>query len=525
MLKFKVSQDKKFIKLIDCTLNSEKASLFKFFKRKSKKAAFNVLVDRGVWDGLDPFITKDGNIAVGLWKEVYTFADKYGYDCEIEGAELFVNNKLDRSKYLLYVEDLLEGILDERGLPIIPRDYQIEGAFRAIKYKFCTQELATSAGKTLIFFIYNSFLRDGGKITKEKKSLIIVPNISLVGQTAEKFEMYAQPGKEWNVCTIGGKDKFNQDKFDNSEIVISTYQSLINLPVKLLRAFTIIQVDEVHKGKSASIQDILLSCVNWEYRLGLSGTVKLDEQFSDFFKVQESVGPLVMVLSAKHLIDNGYSPNIKIKIIKLKYDETNPQIQKYWYLKENGKSMYNDAKDFGRDMLAIEKGIIFESIERLDFINDLAKKFGKNSLILFTDIKNGYGKIIQSKLLEWNPNTFYIDGSVDSSDRDKFKEILESQNDVIIVASMGTFATGIDSKNLHHIILAESIKSEVTLRQAIGRGMRKLVDKTKVLVWDLVDQLDGYSIRHAKIRRDIYKNQKFEISENTVDLTKERPTD
>ena len=176
-------------------------------------------------------------------------------------------------------------------------------------------------------------------------------------------------------------------------------------------------------------------------------------------------------------------------------------------------------------MLAIEKGIIFESIERLDFINDLAKKFGKNSLILFTDIKNGYGKIIQSKLLEWNPNTFYIDGSVDSSDRDKFKEILESQNDVIIVASMGTFATGIDSKNLHHIILAESIKSEVTLRQAIGRGMRKLVDKTKVLVWDLVDQLDGYSIRHAKIRRDIYKNQKFEISENTVDLTKERPTE
>lgn len=523
MLKFKVSQDKKFIKLVDSTLNSEKTSLFRFFKRKSKKAAFNVLVDRGVWDGLDSFITKDGNIAIGLWKEIYNFADKSGYDCEIEGAETFVNNKISRDQYLKYVEKLLDGIIDERGFPIVPRDYQVEGAFRAIKYKFCTQELATSAGKTLIFFIYNSFLRDGGKITKEKKSLIIVPNISLVGQTAEKFEMYAQPGKEWNVCTIGGKDKFTQERFDAAEVVISTYQSLINLPVEIFRQFSIVQVDEVHKSKGNSIREILLCCVNWEYRLGLSGTVKLDEQFSDFFKVQENVGPLVMVLSAKHLIDNGYSPNIKIKIVKLKYDESDPMIQKYWHLKETGKEMYLNAKDFGRDMLAIEKGIIFDSKERLDFISDLAKKVGKNSLILFSDVKNGYGKAIQSKILEWNPNTFYIDGEVDSRDRDRFKETLEAHNDVIIVASYNTFATGIDSKNLHHIILAESIKSEITLRQAIGRGMRKLAEKTKVLVWDLVDQLDGYSIRHAKVRKEIYREQKFETSDKIIDLSKKRP--
>jgi superfamily II DNA or RNA helicase len=522
VLKFKVTQDKRFIKLTEYTLNYEKNSLHKFFKRKSKKAAFNVLVDRGVWDGLDSFITKDGNIAVGLWKEIYNFSEKYGHEVEIEGAEGFVNNSLSRDKYLKYVNDLLDGIVDERGFPIVPRDYQIEGAFRAVKYKFCTQELATSAGKTLIFFIYNSFLRDGGKISKDRKSLIIVPNVSLVGQTAEKFEMYAKPGKEWNVCTIGGKDKFTQERFDSAEIVISTYQSLINLPVEVFKSFSVVQVDEVHKSKGDSIREILLSCINWEYRLGLSGTVKLDEQFSDFFRVQENVGPLVMVLSAKHLIDNGYSPNIKIKMVGLKYDDTDPQIQKYLHLKEHGKEMYNNAKDFGRDMLAIEKGIIFESKERLDFINDIVKKFGKNSLILFSDVKNGYGKIIQSKLLEWNPNTFYIDGEVDSKERDKFKEVLESQDDVIMVASYGTFATGIDSKNLHYIILAESIKAEVTLRQAIGRGMRKLANKTKVLVIDLIDLLDGYSIRHSKVRREIYKEQKFEVSDQTVDLTKKR---
>ncbi|CAB4159518.1 SSL2 DNA or RNA helicases of superfamily II [uncultured Caudovirales phage] len=523
MLRFKLTPDKKFIKLIDTTLNLEKTNLVKFFKRKSKKAAFNVLVDRGIWDGFDSFITKNNEIAVGLWKEIHNFCEKYEYDFEIEGDELFINKNLDKSRYFKYVEELLDGIVDEKGDPIVPRDYQIEGAYRAIKYRFCTQELATSAGKTLIFFIYNSFLRDGGKINKDKKSLIIVPNISLVGQTVEKFVMYAQPGKEWNVCPIGGKDKFSQEKFDKADIVISTYQSLQNLPFEFFQKFSVVQVDEVHKSKGDTIRDILLACKNWEYRLGLSGTVKLEEQYSDFFRVQESVGPLVMVLSAKHLIDHGYSPNIEIKILELAYDEKDERIQKYFHLKEHGKSMYNSAKDFGRDMLSIEKGILFESKERLDFINDLVKKFEKNSLILFSDVKNGYGKLIQSKILEWNPNTFYIDGEVDSSDRDKFKEILESQDGVVIVASFGTFATGIDSKNLHHIILAESTKAEITLRQAIGRGMRKLAEKSKVIVWDLVDQLDGYSVRHSKIREEIYKEQKFEVSKSKVDLTKKRP--
>ena len=523
MLHFKVTDDKKFIQLIKFTLNYEKKSLYKFFSRKSKQAAFNVRVDRGIWDGNDKFITKDGKIQIGLWKELYNFSEKSGYDIQIDGLDEFINSKLDYNRYLKWVSLLLDGVLDDRGNPIIPRDYQIEAAFRAIKYRFCTQELATSAGKTLIFYIYNSFLRDGGKISTRKKSLIIVPNISLVGQTAEKFEQYAQPGKEWKICKIGGGDRFNQAKFEQAELVISTYQSLINLPAEIFRNFSIVQVDETHKSASASIREILFSCINWEYRLGLSGTVKLDESYSDFFKVQETVGPLVMVLSAKHLIDNNYSPNIKIRVVNLKYDESNPQIQKYWHLKETGKEMYNNVKDFGRDMLAIEKGIIYESQERLEFISDLAKKVGKNTLILFSDVKNGYGKLIQSKLLEWNTNTFYIDGEVDSKDRDRFKEILEAQNDVIICATFATFATGLDTKNLHHIILAESIKSEITLRQAIGRGMRKLAEKTKVLVWDLVDQLAGYAVRHSKTRKEIYKSQKFEIIENNIDLTKKRP--
>ena len=182
--------------------------------------------------------------------------------------------------------------------------------------------------------------------------------------------------------------------------------------------------------------------------------------------------------------------------------------------------MYKNAKDYGRDMLSIERGFLFESAARLNFISDLIQKLNKNTLILFSDVKNGYGKKIQQKISEWNENTFYIDGEVESSDRDLFKEKMEAENSVIIVASFGTFSTGIDLKNVHHIVFAESTKAEITIRQSIGRGMRKLAEKNKVYIWDLVDQLDGYMVKHAAEREIIYKDQKFEIAKKEIDLTK-----
>jgi superfamily II DNA or RNA helicase len=520
MIQFKVTEDKRFIQLVDFSMNSERASLFSYFKRKSKKAAFNVLVDRGIWDGTDSFITKDGKIGIGLWKEIYKFSELYGVDCDIEGLEPLLNLGLDREKYLKYVDSLLSGVVDEKGDAIVARDYQVEGAFRAIKHRFCTEELATSAGKTLIFYIYNSFLRDGKKIDSLNKALIIVPNISLIGQTAEKFELYSVGKKPWKICLIGGNTRFNEETFTHSEIVISTYQSLQNLPKEIFKSFISVGVDECHKSRGNTIKEILNSCKNWQYKLGLSGTVKIDEEYSDFFKMQESVGPLVMVLSAKHLMDHGYSPNIKIKMLSLKYRKDDPYLQKYWALKKDGAKMYKNAKDYGRDMLAIERGFIFESKERLDFINDLVKKLEKNTLILFSDVKNGYGKKIQQKLLEWNHNTFYIDGEVESEFRDQYKETMESQDSVVIVASFGTFSTGIDLKRVHHIIFAESTKAEITVRQSIGRGMRKLAEKNKVIIWDLVDQLDGYMVKHAEKREEIYRDQEFGIEKKEIDLSK-----
>jgi hypothetical protein len=95
--------------------------------------------------------------------------------------------------------------------------------------------------------------------------------------------------------------------------------------------------------------------------------------------------------------------------------------------------MYKDNKEYGREMLTLEKGIIFESQERLDLMSRMIQKFGKNTLILFSDIKNEYGKNICKKLQEWNRDTYYIDGGIESEQRDEYKDAMEKLHEYTII--------------------------------------------------------------------------------------------
>jgi len=472
MLNFGITNDHKRLKLTHYDLSSERDYIYSFFKKKSKDAAFNASVENGTWDGCDHFMTKNFTIPIGLWREVSEFTRIYNIPTKIDGIKSHLDLELNRHQYEKFVNSLYEGIVTDKGEPFYPRDYQYEGAFRALKYKFCCEELATSSGKTSIFYTYNSFLKHKGIINKNKKALLIVPNVSLVNQTAKAFKQFSNGLVDWNIHTVGGKKgEFDLDKFENCDMLITTYQSMLNLVPKCLEnklenlimkrikkgeeekrqsdimnikrklansrlmdicsEFSVVCVDEAHKARGNSIGDILESCVNWEYKLGLSGTMKIDLEFSDFFTMQERTGPLVMTLSAKFLIDNDYSPEIKIKQVYLEHDDSNPTVVEYLKIQTNKelrkkvKDQFRKPEEFGKRMLEIEKQIIFDSNERLNFISTLISKFGKNTLVLFSDVKNEYGLRIQDRLKEWNPNTYYIDGGVENSDREEYKDITE----------------------------------------------------------------------------------------------------
>jgi superfamily II DNA or RNA helicase len=143
----------------------------------------------------------------------------------------------------------------------------------------------------------------------------------------------------------------------------------------------------------------------------------------------------------------------------------------------------------------------------------------KLSVVLFSDIKNDYGRNVYNWLREnTEKNIHYIDGSTEADKRDFFKKKMETDENVILVASIGTFSEGIDILNLHNIYIVESSKSEIIVRQILGRGMRLMNGKDKITVFDFSDnfqygsnqwQKKNYLLRHADERRKIYKEKNF----------------
>jgi|TARA_B110000908_G_C10222761_1_gene436246 superfamily II DNA or RNA helicase len=126
--------------------------------------------------------------------------------------------------------------------------------------------------------------------------------------------------------------------------------------------------------------------------------------------------------------------------------------------------------------------------------------------------------MLQKKFNELPRNArrlFYVSGETDVDTREEIRAITETQNDAIIVASMGTFSTGINIKRLHNIVFASPSKSQIRVLQSIGRGLRKSSDGQNTKVYDIADDLHwkskkNYTLQHAAERIKIYSKEHFD---------------
>ena len=135
---------------------------------------------------------------------------------------------------------------------------------------------------------------------------------------------------------------------------------------------------------------------------------------------------------------------------------------------------------------------------RNNFIRNLALDLKGNTLILFARVE-GHGEPLYN-LINTNSiidrHVFFVHGGVATEDRERVREITESENNAIIVASYGTFSTGINIKNLHNIIFASPSKSRIRNLQSIGRVLRKGSNKSKATLYDIADDISYKSRRN-----------------------------
>ena len=157
--------------------------------------------------------------------------------------------------------------------------------------------------------------------------------------------------------------------------------------------------------------------------------------------------------------------------------------------------------------------------KRNKIIAKMASTLPGNTLVVFQRIEHGKSLFDQ---LETEKDTYYVAGETNKDDRESVRQFAESDN-VIIVASLGVFSTGISIKNLHNLIFAHPTKSKIKVLQSIGRILRKHDSKDEATVFDIVDDLkngqrQNFALRHANERFKYYSNENFDYKINTVKL-------
>ena len=336
------------------------------------------------------------------------------------------------------------------------------------------------------------------RLDKDKKILIIVPTTSLVEQLTKDFKDYG-----WNSLKNVHKIYQGHDKETSKRVVISTWQSIYNQPKKYFKQFGMVIGDEAHLFKAVSLTKIMTKLENCKYRIGLTGT--LDGSKTHKLVLEGLFGVVNKVVSTSKLQEDKHLAQLKIICLVLKHDK-----QAIEFLKDK---TYQEEMDF---LVTNEK--------RNKYIRNLCCSLKGNTLCLFQYVEK-HGKELQKLIADKTEDqqVFYVHGGVDADEREKVREITEKSDNAIIVASYGTFSTGINIRNLHNVIFASPSKSRIRNLQSIGRGLRLKDNKGNATLYDISDDLsygdkENYTLQHFRERINIYNEEDFPYEIHNVEI-------
>lgn len=382
---------------------------------------------------------------------------------------------------------------------IQPRDYQIQACHKALDRPYRLLTMATGSGKSLtITMILNHFYEKG------YKGLLVVPNINLLKQFKNDIIDYTNSTEyqhlaDVNICG-NGEVNFSFDKY----LTITTWQTLAKHSI---RNVDFVIVDEVHK-LSSKVSNELLSFLETKHLIGFTGTVPDKEPNKG--RLFGMFGNPVNIIDTKQLLLNKQGTSINVNKVELDYDDE--FIDNIQFLRNNYQTLVNTISSYK---------------PRINFITDLAKKLKEKDngsvLILYTNTENGleyYERLSTVFNNEHDPyinnedkQVFFMNSKTKANDRELIRKLLDNGSR-ILVANYALMSTGVNIKSLRYLILAQPLRSKVTITQSIGRGIRLCTGKTRFDVFDIVDNLtdakintfqNSFNSRLSSVYQDVAK--------------------
>ena len=460
-----------------------KMELSKHFEFEVPGAKFSPAYRNKVWDGrIRMFNAMTGMIYSGLLPHIVKFCATRDYECEVD-AQLKPDEAVqDTAGYDLAKE--FDTIYE-------PRDYQNNAIVHALKNNRSLLLSPTASGKSLIIYLLSRFHAEQGR-----RVLIVVPTISLVTQMATDFVEYNK-NRPLNIHKIMGGVEKNID----AEYTITTWQSVFKEKKDWFSKFDMVVIDEAHLAKAKSITGIMEKMPDCKYRYGLTGT--LDGTQTHKLVLEGLFGAVFDVVKTKTLIDDKTLADFKIKSVVLSYPDV--------IRKANTGKTYQEEIDW-----------IVRNESRNRFIRNLAWSLPGNTLILFQFVEK-HGKVLHPILAREDKTIHFVHGEVKAEDRENVRHITETTDNNIILASYGTFSTGINIRRLDNIIFASPSKGKIRNLQSIGRVLRKGNGKEKAALYDIVDDLQwknrkNFAVSHFIERVKIYTEEGFDFKIYNVDI-------
>jgi superfamily II DNA or RNA helicase len=461
---------------------AERKALMKMFEFEVPGARFLPSVRLGRWNGKQSFFSLGGSSYVNLLPEILTYIERAGYDIELEDVrEYSTTFEFPEVTEETFKHKVWPKNHPVEGQPIVLRDYQIEIINNYLKNPQSLQEIATGAGKTLMTAGLSY------SIEKYGRSIVIVPNTSLVTQTEKD---YINLGLDVGVY-YGGRKEYDKTH------TICTWQSLGNMLKKtksheaevpimdFLEGVVCVIVDEVHQAKADVLKELLTGVMSHiPLRWGLTGTIPKAKHESTSLVV--SIGPVINQLSASTLQEMGVLSMCHVNIVQLQ-----------------------DGVEFSNYQSELK--YLTSDDKRMSKIAELAKtvKDTGNTLILVDRIEAG--QLLHYKLEELGvpeENVVFVSGGTKGTTRTEHYDDIATATNKIIIATYGVAAVGINIPRIFNVMLLEPGKSFVRVIQSIGRGIRKAEDKDFVQIWDITSSCK-FAKRHLTQRKAFYKEANY----------------
>ena len=448
-------------------------------------ASFSPAYRKKYWDGKIRLLsTATKTLPAGLTYQACKWLDRHGYSWD------FMNNPYYGSPYEVDERVFEEGVelFMNKISGIKPRQYQIDTVFHALKEYRKTIVSPTGSGKSLMIYAIARYLK-----SIDKKVIIVVPSKGLVEQMTKDFADYG-----WDVEENVHKIYAGHEKNTKKPITITTWQSVYGLDKKWFRQLDAVIGDECHNFKAKSLQGIMKKLPDAKWRYGFTGT--LDGKNVHKLILEGHFGPVYKTTTSSDLMEKGFLAKLNVEVIQLKHTA-------------ESFDSYNDEIEFIGNMY-----------KRNRFICNLARSLEGNVLVLFTRV-DGHGIPMHEMITNMTERPVHlIYGDTKVQVREEVRAISEKTSNNIILGSYGTMSTGVNIRNLHHVIFASPSKSRIRVLQSIGRGLRKAKGKKSAMLYDIADDFrkehgrNNFTLNHLAERIKYYIDENFEYRVTEMSL-------